>query len=264
MIVDGLTFVGESIFGYRATTEDLLATMDAAGVDCAVVCPVKPRTYQLPGENERVADAVRQHRGRLVGLGRVDPLLGDEAAAAAETALGELGLSGLFLNPWEETFRASAALVDPIVAVARARGTPVLVATGHPWLSEPLQVADLARRFPDVTFLMTNGGQLNVSGLGQTDAELALARRPNVCVQTAGVYREDFLESVVDRFGAERLVLASSFPLMDMRLELLRVRELHIDEEEKAKVLGGNLRRLFARLRDDRSAPEASSQRLAR
>ena len=241
MIIDGLTFVGESLFGYRATPADLLAALDGAEIDRAVVCPVKPRTYHLARENERVAAAVRQHGGRLVGFGRVDPLLGDDAVADAEAALGELGLSGLFLHPWEETFRVGASLVDPIVAVARARGAPVLVATGYPWLSEALQVADLARRFPDVTFLMTTGGQLNVSGLGQTDAELALAGNSNVLVQTAGVYREDFLEGVVERFGAERLVFASSFPLMDTRLELLRARALHIGERERAKVLAGNL-----------------------
>jgi uncharacterized protein len=241
VIVDGLTFLGDSIFGYRATAADLLAAMDAAEIDRAVVCPVKPRTYRLARENERVADAVRQHAGRLVGFGRVDPLLGDEAAADAEAALTELGLCGLFLHPWEETFRAGASLVDPIVGVAQARGAPVLVATGYPWLAEPLQVADLARRFPDVTFLMTNGGQLNVSGLGQTDAELALAHNRNLILQTAGVYREDFLEGVVNRFGAERLVFASSFPLMNTRLELLRVRSLHVGEHEKAKVLATNL-----------------------
>jgi uncharacterized protein len=241
VIVDGLTFVGDSLLGYRATTADLLAAMDGAGIDRAVVCPVKPRAYRLAPENARVADAVRQHGERLVGFGRVDPLLGDEAAEEAEAVLGELGLSGLFLHPWEETFRVGASLVDPIVAVARAYGAPVLAVTGYPWLSEPLQVADLARRFPDVMFLMTNGGQLNVSGLGQTDAELALAKNPNLLVQTTGVYREDFLEGVVGRFGAERLVFASSFPLLDMRLELLRARALHIGEHGKAKVLGGNL-----------------------
>ena len=245
MIVDGLTFVGDSLFGYHATAADLLATMDGADIDRAVVCPVKPRTYRLARENERVADAVRQHGGRLVGFGRVDPLLGDEAAADAEAALGELGLSGLFLHPWEETFRVSASLVDAVVAVAQGRGSPVMVATGYPWLSEALQVADLARRFPDVTFLMTTGGQLNVSGLGQTDAELALTKNSNLLVQTTGVYREDFLESVVSRFGAARLVFASSFPLMDARLELLRARALHISEHERAKVLGDNLASLL-------------------
>lgn len=245
MILDGLTFLGESLFGYRATAAELLARMDEAGIDRAVVCPVRPRGYHLGPANEHVADAVREHPDRLVGFARVDPNLGEDAAREALSALGQLGLSGIFLHPWEETFRVSAPLVDPVVEVARERGVPVLVAAGYPWLSEGLQVGELARRFSDVTFIATNGGQINISGLGQTDVELALVANANLLVQTAGVYREDFLEGVVARFGAERVVFASAFPLMDPRLEIRRVQWAHLDEGAKEKILGGNLEALL-------------------
>ncbi len=245
MIVDGLTFLGESLFGYRATTSELLARMDEAGIDRAIVCPVRPRGYHLGPANEHVADAVRDHPDRLVGFARVDPNLGEGAVREALSALGQLGLSGLFLHPWEETFRVSASLVDPVVEVARERHVPVIVAAGYPWLSEGLQVGELARRFPEVTFIATNGGQINISGLGQTDVELALESCPNLLVQTAGVYREDFLEGVAARFGPERLVFASGFPLMNPRLELRRVEWAHFDDAVKAAILGGNLSALL-------------------
>ena len=99
----------------------------------------------------------------------------------------------------------------------REAAVPVLIAAGYPWLSEGLQIGELAARFPDVTFIASNGGQINVSGLGQSDSELALERCPNLYVQTAGVYREDFLENVVARFGAERLLFASGFPTTVLR-----------------------------------------------
>jgi len=243
---DGLTFLGESLFGYRATAAELLARMDEAGIDRAVVCPVRPRGYHLGPANEHVADAVREHPDRLVGFARVDPNLGAAAVAEAYSALGQLGLRGLFLHPWEETFRVSALVVDSIVGVARERRVPVIVAAGYPWLSEGLQLGELARRFPEVTFIATNGGQINISGLGQTDVELALADNANLLVQTAGVYREDFLEGVAARFGAGRLVFASGFPLMDPRLELRRVQWAHFDGRAQAAILGGNLERLLA------------------
>jgi predicted TIM-barrel fold metal-dependent hydrolase len=244
--VDSLTFVGESIFGHRAGAADLLAVMDELGVERAVACPLKPRGYHLGPANDAVSRAVEAHPDRLTGFARVDPNLGDEACAELERALGELGLSGLFLHPWEETFRVSAPLVEPVVEVARDRGVTVIVAAGYPWLSEGLQVGDLARRFPDVSFVATNGGQLNISGLGQTDVELALAANPNLSVQTAGVYREDFLENVVSRFGADRLLYASAFPYLEPRLEILRPRSLHVAEAARAAVLGGNAARLVA------------------
>jgi len=121
-----------------------------------------------------------------------------------------------------------------------------VVATGYPWVSEGLQVGELARRHPWTTFVATNGAQINISGLGQQDATIALAECPNLLVQTSGVYREDFLEGVVERFGAGRLLYASAFPRFDPRLELLRVRWApNLGDEAKAAVLGGNAAALF-------------------
>ncbi len=103
MIVDSLTFVGESLFGVRASADDLLARMGEAGIDRAVVCPLKPRGYHLAAANEAVAEAVRAHPDRLVGFARVDPWLGEEAVGplrvrtreAAEHIAGEQFLSPL-------------------------------------------------------------------------------------------------------------------------------------------------------------------------
>jgi predicted TIM-barrel fold metal-dependent hydrolase len=214
--------------------------MDGTGIDRAVVCPMKPRRYDLGPANQHVANAVQAHPDRLLGFARVDPNLGRDAVREAERALDGLGLAGLFLHPWEETFRVNDAAVDPVVEVAGQRGKPVIVAAGYPWLSEGLQVGDLARRFPEVRFVATNGGQINISGLGQMDVELALDANPNLVLQTAGVYREDFLENVVARFGAERLLFSSGFPYFEPRLEIRRAQWFHVAEEAKTAVLGGN------------------------
>ncbi len=231
--------VGDSLFGSSATPRELLDVMAEAKIDRALVCPARPPGYELAPANEALAAVVQENAERLIGFARVDPNLSD-AAAQARHAIGELALSGIFLHPWEETFRISAASVNAVVEVAREAEVPVLVAAGYPWLSEGLQVGELAGRFPDVTFIATNGGQINVSGLGQIDAELAMERCSNLYLQTAGVYREDFLENVVERFGADRLLFASGFPSTDPRLEVQRPRSMHVDDATKAAVLGGN------------------------
>jgi predicted TIM-barrel fold metal-dependent hydrolase len=231
VIVDSLVYAGEG----------LVEALDAAGVDRAIVCPPKPRGQTFALVNDLVAGTVAAQPERLVGFCRVDPTLVD-AVQEAERALGALGCRGLFLHPWEDTFRISDPIVDPLCEL----GVPVIVAAGYPWVSEALQVGELARRHPDTTFVATNGGQLNISGLGQTDAELALKANRNLHLQTTGVYREDFLEGIAERHGAGRLLFASGFPAFDPGLELLRVQWApSLDERARTQILGGNATRLL-------------------
>ena len=72
--------------------------------------------------------------------------LGTPRVIELERALDELGLRGLFLHPWQETFPIADHRVDAVVEIVRRRGLPVIVAAGYPFLSEALQVGALARR----------------------------------------------------------------------------------------------------------------------
>jgi len=121
----------------------------------------------------------------------------------------------------------------------------VLVATGYPWVSEAAQVGDLARRHPDVSLIMTHGGQINISGLGQMDAFEVLRRHSNVCMETSGVYRQDFILEVVDQLGPDRVLFGSNSPRMDVRLEVERVRRANVNEAARTLMLEGNARRVF-------------------
>jgi predicted TIM-barrel fold metal-dependent hydrolase len=229
MIVDSFTILGDG----------LLEALDSAGIERAIVCPPRARGHGYEVENDRVAAAVSLWPDRLVGFARVDPLApGAEAELERARALG---LRGLFLHPWEDAFRITDPAVDRVIGEL-----PVIVAAGYPWVSEGLQLGELARRCPETPIVATNGAQINISGLGQQDAELALEASPNLFLQTSGVYREDFLEGVAARFGAGRLLFASGFPRFDPRLEILRVRWApNLDKTAQDAILGGNAGRIF-------------------
>jgi len=113
--IDAFTFLGESLFGYGQTADELLARMDAADVERAIVCSVRPRGYHLAPANDVLAEAAAR-QPRFVGLTRVDPNLDDEAVVELDRGLLSLGLRGLFLHPWEENFRINSARVDPLLA----------------------------------------------------------------------------------------------------------------------------------------------------
>ena len=92
---------------------------------------------------------------------------------------------------------------------------------------------------------MTRGGQVNMAGLAQQSADLALDAAPNLCALSAGMYRQDWLEGCVRQFGAERLLHGSCAPVFDLGYEAQRVRQAQMTDDERAAVLGGNAARLF-------------------
>lgn len=244
MTVDGLSFLGTSRFGYRREPAELLAALDTEGIDTALVAPMHPRDGNLDVANKEVAAIVHDHPGRLVALARVDPWDGDAALTQLTTAVTEGGAKGVFLHPDEENFQINDTRWRPIAHRAAELGVPVIVSTGHHCKSEAGQVATFAQWCADVPLIMTNGAQLNISGLGQVDAELALAL-PNVHIFTSGVYRDDFLERAVRTFGAERVLFASFAPKFDVGYERRRVHQVHISDTERQLLLSGNAQRLF-------------------
>ena len=96
MITDSLTFVGESLFGQRASTAELIACMDELGIDSAVVCPLKPVGYRLEAANDAVAEAVQAHPSALPASPASIP--GWALRQSRSSSATEAGLQGLFAS----------------------------------------------------------------------------------------------------------------------------------------------------------------------
>lgn len=246
MIFDFRIFLGQSFDGTRQTVSELLTRMDSLSIDMALACPFKPLAYDLNQANADLADSIASYPDRLVGAARIDPWQPD-AADLLQRGLEDHALAALYLNPWEENFRADLAILDPLLAIAAAAGIPVIVATGYPWLSEALQVSKLAQRWPTVPIVMTNGGQINISGLGQADATLALRQSSNLYIDTAGIYRQDFIEETVEEFGGERVLFGSGAPYLDQRYEIKRILQAKVDETTRRIMQGGQAQALLGR-----------------
>jgi predicted TIM-barrel fold metal-dependent hydrolase len=247
MIVDAHVYLGQCLFGYGQSLDEIQAKMDCLGIHTAVLVPVKPRGYHLAPANEFVAEAVQKHPDRFLGLCRVDPWQGDAAVAEVQRGFEGLGACGLYLDPWEENFQANDDVVVPVVQEAGRHGKPVVLNAGHLRVSHPTQIRDLASRFPDVQFVACNGGQINISGMLQYEARRMLEACPNVVIQTAGTYREDFLEEITTEVGEERVLFASRSPIYDQEFEMARVRLAHLSEVQKQKLWGLNAIRIFYR-----------------
>ena len=138
------------------------------------------------------------------------------------------------------------ARLDPIMERAAELGVPVL---HHAWYksgglseneSSPADVADLGRRFPEVTLVMAH---LSGSGCrGVAD----IKPYPNISVDTCGSQPEHgFVEYAVEQLGAERVVFGSDAPGRDFSCQLGRVQGADITEEQRRAILTENGARLL-------------------
>lgn len=248
MIVDGFTYLGHSRWGWRSDRKSLIEALDRVGASIAVVCPTHPPNHSLTQANDAVAATVNDQAGRLVGLARIDPLSEGDPVEEIERAVESLGLRGVFLHPWEESYPVLAPGVMRVLEAARELRLPVMIAGGYPWVSEAAQLGKLCKSFADVQFLVTNCAQINISGLGQIDAANLVAHHDNVILLTNGMYRDDFIHKVVQNHGAARVGFGSSHPVMSMELEFDRVNRSTLPDGARAQVVGPTIAGVFGRV----------------
>ena len=73
-----------------------------------------------------------------------------------------------------------------------------------------------------------------------------LEKCPNIMIQTAGTYREDFLEEIAAEVGEKRVLFASRSPVYDQEFEMARVQLAHLSESQKEKLWCTNALATFA------------------
>jgi predicted TIM-barrel fold metal-dependent hydrolase len=243
-MIDALMLLGENRFGASLSPTTAIALAGELGIDRIVAAPARPLDYHLGPANSALAESAAASGGRIVRLGRVDPLDGERAVAEARRCLDELDCAGLFLHPGDEAFPVRAAGL--LMRVAAEAGVPVVIATGIFARCEPLQVAELAAATPSVPVVMTSGGQINISGLSMVDAWEALVGTPNLYVMTNGEYRQDYIERLASDLDYERVLFASFAPDFDVRFEVARIRSARLTAQARQAIEQGNAARLFS------------------
>lgn len=241
---DFRVFIGKRYDGLAQTADQLLRGMESIGIKQALVCPLKSNANDLRQDNQQLASQICQHEGVLSGAGRIDPW-SETVRDDIRFVIDNLSFRAILLHPWEENFQVDHERMVEVMGMIAEHQIPVIIIAGFPWVSEPLQILSLAKIYPSVPIIMSNGGQLNISGLGQADATLALQKADNLYIDTAGVYRQDFLEETVESFTSERVLFGSGSPLFDQEYEALRVRKLSGSQDQLSSVMQNNAERLL-------------------
>ncbi|MEX2225887.1 MAG: amidohydrolase family protein [Dehalococcoidia bacterium] len=255
-----------------ATADDVLASMDQAGVDRTVICNFTWKSEDLIDEtNEYLLNEAIRARGRLIpfvsmsfaGAGRHGGVDADEAVGGATVGesrskirqLAAAGARGIGeLRPESTGFNlANSDEADLIAWSAAAFDLAVLVhasePVGHLYAGKRGLSLDalctFAAQSPGMTLIAAHwGGGLPFYTLMP---ELRDALQ-NVWFDTAAghlLYHPQVYRRVIDLVGVERILWGSDFPLTTQAKALERTRDAGLTDDELAAVLGSNIASLL-------------------
>jgi uncharacterized protein len=220
--------------GRRAALAELAMWEERAGIAMAVIMP-----SPIPRPDNRALLETLGGDPRWVPCCQVNPQHDDAVAQLREAVAG--GCRMLKLMPAiynaPPTGPESRALVD----VAREAGLIVNVHSGGN-NSHPLEIGALARRYPDVTFIMDHMGH-RYDGRA---AILAAEDNPNLYLgATIAAIEPSFVAGAIKEVGAERVIFGSNYPNVYPDLVVEALRRAKLGQEVEDLVLGGNLARLL-------------------
>jgi aminocarboxymuconate-semialdehyde decarboxylase len=265
----------------------LLADIEAGDVDARIVnapgALIAEPDGSLPFDvykrlNDRLAEVVARHPGKLHGLASVDAYSGETGAEEVRRAVRELGHRGVFVDSARGEQFIDAPEARPTLTAAADLGVPVFV---HPVNPQPLtrllapygRIGTLFARgttnaaalialveggvFAELPRLQVVVTELAFGGLAlaaafhhesQAPGGLVATLRRHVLVDTMG-FNPVTVRAAVDLLGADRVVAGSDWPIVNTgevrnRLEQV-LSAAGLDAAAKRAIAGQNALRLL-------------------
>ncbi len=235
--------------------EDLIAEMDAAGVDASVTFSFGWSDPGLIEEtNTYVLDAMRRYPGRIFGMAVLQPTSGHRALRELQRC-AEAGMVGLGeLMPHGQGYRLSdIALLTPFMEIVRHYRLLVLShcsePVGHAYPGKgdvSLQnIVSFLTAFPDVRFIAAHwGGGLPFYSLMPEIRHITA----NVWYDTAAtvyLYRDTIFPIVAKLVGPERILFGSDYSLLRQARIIEHIKRSGLEPEAVNLVLGENAKSLL-------------------
>jgi predicted TIM-barrel fold metal-dependent hydrolase len=238
-----------------ATAEELLASMDEAGIDLSVALNIGWVSRELCVKtNDYILDSMSRYPTRLIGFCAIQPKAGDAAivemercAKAGAKGIGELrsDVQGFDL--------ADKTTMKPLVDAALKHDLIFLTHSsepaGHEYSGKGSITPDILysfiTAFPNLKLVCAHwGGGLPFYALMPEVAQ-AFA---NVFFDTAAtvfLYKPEIFEQVSRIIGSDKILFGTDYPLMHQNRVLAQIQSAQLPEEDKAKILGANAQKLL-------------------
>jgi predicted TIM-barrel fold metal-dependent hydrolase len=238
-----------------ATTEELIDSMDKAGIDVSVIVNIGWMTHELCVEtNDYILESIARYPQRLIGFGTVQPQ-SPRAAIAEIERCAQGGAKGIGeMRPDMQLFDLGDEEIVPPFAEALKKHKLILLThasepVGHDYPGKGIITPDtlypLITRYPDLTIVCSHwGGGLPFYAL-MPEVKQAMK---NVFFDTAAspfLYSSEIYQQVSQLVGADKILFGSDYPLLTQTRLLQEISAADLPEEAKSLILSGNAQRLL-------------------
>ncbi|MER6178803.1 amidohydrolase family protein [Streptosporangium sp. NPDC001681] len=241
----------------EGTLPDLLAAMDAEGIDRAVMHAESEGGESAEALNEALVKVVAEHPGRFSGIGTVDLYPPRPTRAARQVAAAAAqGLLGVAVQPAFFGLDIDDRALYPMYSRAEELGLVVAVHTGitysrmHPIRHERPELLDqVACDFPDLRLIACHAGWPWATEF------CAVARRhPTVYLEFGGLAPKyvsrpgtgwDTMFGMMSTVLRDQVLYGSDWPVMEPSRALAEWRESGLPEPALEALFAGNAARLF-------------------
>lgn len=236
-----------------ATADELLRSMDAAGVDVSVALGFAWREHELClRHNDYLLEAAARSGGRIVPFCTLNPLAeeaGEEVARCARAGARGLGELRPESQGWDLNGESGERLAKLAIRYELILLFHVTEPVGHDYPGKQgLRLESFYRfliKHPDLKIVGAHlaGGLPFYASMPEVREALA-----NVHVDTAAqplLYEGAAYEELGRLIGAERVLMGSDYPLIPQSRQIEGIRSAVSNMEAQRLILGGNAERLL-------------------
>lgn len=231
LTIDAHNHIGER-YGESQTGDELVAKLDAAGVDLACIFPFVEGVFS----NDATDEALAGHEDRLIPFLAVNPWTRAEAVAEVHRR-ADKGYKGVKLHPTLHGYHLSdLGLVGPVLDAIRERELLVICHGASDLRNAPPEFALAANAYPEIPFLMAHSGTFWSHG----QAIRLAADTPNLYLETSRVPIFEASESV-RLLGPEKVIWGTDSPYVNYSVEYQKMEHVADSSDARDLVVGGNL-----------------------
>jgi len=238
-----------------ATADELITSMDEAGIDISVIVNYGWTTHELCVEtNDYILESIARYPRRLIGFCSVQPNSYEAAIAEIERCV-KGGITGVGeMRPDMQLFdlRDEEVMKPFVEAIAKHKLILLTHASepvGHEYPGKggitPDMLYPFIISFPDLTIVCAHwGGGLPFYAL-MPEVKQAMT---NVFFDTAAspfLYSPQIYNQVIQLVGADKILFGSDYPLLPPGRLLKEINSLDLPEATKSLILSGNAQRLL-------------------